>query len=154
MTAVYEHAGIRIQYPENWQLRPNVESPDAKSILAESPSGAFWSLEVFSSGMTVEVACAEVLRAMRNEYEEIEVEPTVEVLGEMKAEGYNITFYCLDMLVSARVVGWESRALGTLILQYQAEDREFQRLERVFQAISTSLLLNRDAQIASDNLPS
>ena len=52
----------------------------------------------------------------------------VECIGELEAAGYNIAFYCLDLLVSARVVGWNSSALGTLVLQYQAEDREFFRI--------------------------
>ena len=50
-------------------------------------------------------------------------------------------FCCLDFVVRARVLATRV-AVQTFVLEWQAEDREFESLEPVFRAISTSLFSN------------
>jgi hypothetical protein len=79
---------------------------------------------------------------MREEYEGLETLEVSERLAGVDSSGCDMCFYCLDFLVNARVLA--TRALGkTLLILWQAEDREFDQLEPVFRAITISLLQSR-----------
>ena len=53
--------------------------------------------------------------------------------------GYDLAFYCLDLTNTAHVRGLRS-AHTTYTIYCQAEDREYEQLKRVFQAITVTLL--------------
>jgi len=75
---------------------------------------------------------------MRGEYGELEFEATEEKFGALKTTGYDVNFFCLDVLVAAHVRAWTSDRYVCVVM-YQAEDREFDKLARVFQAITATL---------------
>ena len=63
------------------------------------------------------------------------VEESIE--GE-STEGVDLYFYYMDFLIAAHVRSLR-RGQETYLLTYQAEDREFDKMLPVFQAINTSL---------------
>ena len=140
MTANYANLGVQFLYPENWQIMDEDAVSWPRTVSLQSPSGGVWSLVVYPSDDKHPTdLTAEVLSTMQKEYEGLESLEVCEQFGSVSTNGYDMCFYCLDYVVSARALGV---CLGnqTLLMIWQAEDREFERLEQVFRAITTSLL--------------
>ncbi|MDP6445372.1 MAG: hypothetical protein QGG36_30635 [Pirellulaceae bacterium] len=136
MPASFERAGISFQFPDNWKLQD--PDPASLSVSVESPQGAFWSLDLFPGYHEPTNLAEETLRTIKEEYDEVESQfVQTEVCGE-PAVGFDMQFYCLDLLIQSKTrvveVGGE-----TLVLLFQAEDRDFTSLEQVFHAITASL---------------
>ncbi len=139
MVSIYNRNDLHFCYPDNWQTTDEVWSGAPPTISVQSPGTGFWSVTVYPPATATETVAAEALRAMREEYPDIEFETldADEQLGE-ETFGYDLHFFCLDMVVRARIIGF--RAIGhTFLTQCQAEDDEFSELEEVFRAITLSL---------------
>ncbi len=137
--ALFDKAGIRFQYPENWTLDESDALGGQRSVALYTPGGGFWSVIIHPPGEHIERLLDTAVKAMRKEYKELDVEPVIENLGDVQLEGYDLNFYCLDLTNSALLrVAQSSDA--TLLIMYQAEDREFDAIGKVFQAITISLL--------------
>lgn len=139
MPAKFDKLGISFEYPDNWTLDEEDALAGRDSVTVYSPGGAFWSVAVHpGSADPAELAKAAV-DAMKEEYPEVEAEETREALAGREMIGYDLNFYYLDLTNTARV-----RCLrmgrSTYAIFCQAEDREFERIELVFQAMTTSLL--------------
>lgn len=145
MTAVYENFGVSFQYPENWQLADESAGADSgpKTISVHSPTGAFWSLQVYQPAVDPQHMADQFKLTMETEYEDLESHPVSEEIGERRLTGYDMDFYCLDFVVTAQV---RSLRVGerTYVLACQAESRDFDKLRQVFQAMTYSLLHPRD----------
>ena len=140
MTAHYTNLGVEFLYPENWEIIEEDAVSWPRTVSLQSPDGGFWALMIYRGGDKGPVdLMEEVLSTMQQEYEELESSKVCEQFNHVHMNGYDMCFYCLDFVVSARALGV---CLGdqTLLTIWQAEDREFGRLEQVFRAITTSLL--------------
>ena len=139
MPARFEKLGISFQYPDNWTLDEEDALAGRKSVTVYSPGGAFWSVTVHPPSADPARLATAAVDAMRQEYAEIETEEIREAWAGREMIGYDLNFYCLDLTNTAQV-----RCLRTERTTYtifcQAEDREYQQVQTVFQAITTSLL--------------
>ena len=146
---VYDKLDLRFQYPENWKIREEETQEWPRSVIAESPSGAFWALHAYPEIQDSQRLVDEVLDAMRAEYDSLETTPPtntemLEQVIEGELVGQDMSFYCLDFLVIARVRSFAAQGRTYLIL-CQAEDREFESLDQVFQAMTIGMLQALDA---------
>ena len=140
MTAVYEHSGMRFLYPENWVLDNRDDTGRPWSVSVHSPTGAFWSLTVYDGPADLTQLESESLQAVQEEYPESffeSSEATEEIAGHT-ITGHDINFVYLDFLVSAKLRVFHFGQRRCVVL-YQAEDRDFESLQRVFEAITYSL---------------
>ena len=76
---------------------------------------------------------------MMQEYEGLDSQEAEEIVAGRLMVGYDLAFFCLDLTNTARVRSLRA-GHSTYTVFYQAEDREFEKLERVFMAITTTLL--------------
>lgn len=139
MPGIFEQEGIKFLYPDNWTLAG--QSLDSTPIVVElqSPSSAFWTVHVYPLESDAGEIVDEFRDAMQQEYENMEVEPIEEMEGEEPVLGYDLSFYCLDFLVTAQVRCW--RQGNSLVLTHaQAEDREFDATAPIFRAMTVSLM--------------
>jgi len=141
---LYDKLGIRFQYPENWKIREEETKEWPRSVVAESPGGAFWALHVYPDEQDCRLLSDQVAGAMRAEYDSLESAPPadlemLEAMIEGEIIGQDMTFYCLDFLVMARVRCFHSHG-KTFVTLSQAEDRDFEELNLVFQAMTVGLL--------------
>lgn len=139
MIAIYDKLDVRFQYPENWEVTDEqaVEWPHAVTI--QSPGTAFWSLHIYPLPASPVDLAAEAMRALKDEYKGVHAETIQCELAGCEALGYEMDFSYLDLIVRARVLGISQPGRVFLLLT-QAEDSEFEALERVFLAMTTSLL--------------
>ncbi len=76
---------------------------------------------------------------MKKEYPGLEIDEAFEMVAGHDLIGYDLAFYYLDLINTALV---RSLRVGqtSYTIFCQAEDREFDKLQMVFQAMTTSLV--------------
>jgi hypothetical protein len=139
LTASYDKAGLSFQYPETWELEEEVSGQGGIEVTVHSPTGAFWSVRLERSPVDPRRMTQTAVEAMRTEYEGLEAEPATDVVDGSELEGVDMSFFYLDLTSTAKVRTAQT-ALGTLLVLCQAEDRDFEQLEPVFDAMTLSLL--------------
>jgi hypothetical protein len=139
MPAVFNSLGISFQYPDNWTLDDSDALLGRKSVTVYSPGGAFWSVTINSGSADPAKLAAAVVDAMKQEYEGLEAQEAEETMAGRNLAGYDLAFYCLDLTNTAHVRTVRAGHC-TYTVFCQAEDRDFDRVRRVFEAITTTLL--------------
>jgi hypothetical protein len=138
MPATYDKAGLTFQYPDNWEVADDTDDMP-RTISIQSPSGAFWSVDLHPFSVDTDYLLEQMLAAMQAEYEDIEVDRVEDETVGAASLGYDLTFYCLDFLVACQIRCFR-HGHAVYVMTYQAEDREFDQLKDVFRAITTSML--------------
>ena len=139
MPLKFEKLGISFQYPDNWALDEEDALVGRRSVTVYSPGGAFWSVAVHPRSADPARLAKAAVDAMRQEYEEIEAQEAQETLAGREMIGYDLNFYYLDLTNTARIRCLQTEQV-TWSIFCQAEDREFDRIELVFRAMTASLL--------------
>jgi len=115
-------------------------SPDGPiGFTIDSPEAAFFSLIRYPWNSPPREVLEAALPALKEEYdqlESIEIDPELDIAD---SRGLELQFYCLDLLVTSKLFAFTVRPY-TYLVQMQAEDRTFERLEEVFRAILTSVI--------------
>lgn len=139
MPAIYENFGVRFLYPENWSVIDEDVDGWPQTVTVQSPQTSFWSLHVYPPNSELKPIVKELIAAIQEEFRDIEVLPTKETFGETPTTGVDLAFFYLDLLVEAKIRCLRTPS-STLVWHYQAESREFETSEAVFQAITISML--------------
>jgi hypothetical protein len=139
MSGVYDREGVKFLFPENWELSDEGAGELPRVISLQSPTSGFWSLHVYEGATEPDELASQVRDTMREEYDSLEAEPANERMGQTDTVGYDLEFYCLDMVATARVRAFRSGQFTFLMLA-QAESRDFEKLADVFRAMTVSLL--------------
>jgi hypothetical protein len=143
MTKVHQGLGLHCTYPENWQLTEDTEEGATLGFTVQSPNTAFMSVLEYPGDVSPSQVIEQVKEAFAAEYDDVEYEamepelPGVDAPLEDLCVG-TLNFYYLDLIATARLVAFR-RPQGTMLIQFQAEDREFADLERVFHAMLISM---------------
>ncbi|HEY4311264.1 MAG TPA: hypothetical protein VGN12_17570 [Pirellulales bacterium] len=139
MAAIFNKLGIRFLYPENWTLDESEALEGNQVITVFSPGGSFWSVMIDPPGTSPEKLAATALKAMRQQYDDLDAEEVQETVAGTELFGYDMNFYCLDLTNTAQVRSYRTPEAAYVIF-CQAEDREFAEIEEIFRAITVSLL--------------
>jgi len=131
--------GISFQYPDNWTLDEEDARAGRMSVTVYSPGGAFWSIAIHPHSADPAGLAEAAVEAMRQEYADIEVEEVRETLAGHEMIGCDLHFYYLDLTNTAQIRCVRANR-ATYSVFFQAEDREFDQIYRVFQAMTVSFL--------------
>ena len=137
MPATFNKHGIRFQYPENWTLDESESSEN--SVTVYSPEGGFWNIVWRDVTVDPHELAVEALQTLNKEYSETESEPASETIAGREISGFDVSFYYVDLINTAVIRTFRTPSASYLVL-YQAEDRDYRKVEPVFQAMTTSLL--------------
>ena|SRR5438876_52725 len=140
MPAVFEQDGIRFQYPENWSLERG-EHDSGWSVTVQSRDTAFLSLSYHADQSDMAALADSALKAMREEYDEIESDPTLETLAGLPAVGHDVRFYCLDLTNTAWIRAFACEE-GCVLILCELNDLELERNGAVLKAICASLKID------------
>jgi hypothetical protein len=158
VTAIYEGNDVSFVYPENWKLSESHDEGWPRGVEVESPTGAFLSLHLYLAGSEEpDLLLDSAVESLREEYDhqEMEIVPSDRPLFDIalsqqygeagagkpptSASVRDISFSLLDFIVRIRFLCFEVK--GRLVLAIcQAEDREFDQIEPVYQAMLWSLV--------------
>lgn len=145
MPSVCEAIGVRFEYPDNWSLDGGEGGDSAGPVTVAGPESAIWQLSRYSLETDLEPLFDEALAALRAEYGDIEVSPASQVVEGTALAGYDVNFFYLDLTSTVQLRGFQ-HGDASYFLFCQAEDREFDRVAPVFQAMLTSLLRGQGAR--------
>lgn len=137
MTASYQKHGIQFLYPENWILEEQ-DGDNQDTVSVQSPNTAFWSLTIDYNGTSPDSLITNTLSVLQEEYSTLDATPVEENIGERKAVGQNLAFFCMDLTNTARIRVLQVGQV-TLLILYQASDLEWSTTVAVFEAITLSL---------------
>lgn len=141
MTASYDKRGISFLYPENWKILDDGEDEWPRTVSVESPSGGYWTLHVYPEEFQPHELCEQALEAMRGEYEQVESQDVEEELFDFNSVGFDISFFCLDFLVTCRIRSFRAGRHPILLIS-QAESRDFEQQKLIYAAMTKSFLDN------------
>ncbi len=139
MPAKYRRPGIRFDYPENWTLEEDRQPAGRTSVTVYSPGGAFWTVALHPREASPTKLAEAAVKAMKEEYEDLESEEARETIAQHELTGFDLNFFFLDLTNTAKVRSLRTR-YGTYTFFWQGDDREFDRVEAVFRAMTKSLL--------------
>jgi hypothetical protein len=131
--------GISFQYPDNWTLDDSDALLGRKSVTVYSPGGAFWTVAIHSDTAEPAKLAAAIVDTMKQEYQGLEAEETVESVAGHDLLGYDLAFYCLDLTNTAHARSLRF-AHNAYTIYCQAEDREYARVKKVFEAMTITFL--------------
>lgn len=138
MPAQFQRPDLSFLYPENWTVDEDEVSGE-QSVTVYSPGGGFWSVAVYHGSVDPLNLANAALEAMQNEYKDLEVQQVDETLAGRQISGYDLNFFLLDFTNTAQIRSLKCNRTAYTIF-CQAEDREFEQIQRVFQAMTISLL--------------
>jgi len=141
MPNVFDQAGIRFIYPDNWKVsETQLETEHCRSISLENKNSTQWSVFIFPGSENLEERVAETIRAMHMEYEDHEEsEPYRQMAGDFELIGSRMYFNFMDFILCITATAIEQDGYSYLFVA-EAEHREFDENEPVFGAIAFSLL--------------
>ena len=137
----FDKLGISFLYPDNWTLDEEQTARGCGAVTIYSPSGAFLSISVHPPRTDPIALAKQAVDAVREEYAEVDVEEAQQTVSGRELVGYDLNFFCMDLITTARVRCLRARR-ATYAVFCQAEDRDFERLASVFDAVTVSLLGN------------
>lgn len=143
MPARFDSLGISFQYPDNWTLDDSDAILGRRSVTVYSPGGAFWSIVIHPGSADPAELTTAAVDTMRREYEGLEAENVEEHIAGYDLAGYNLAFFCLDLTSTATIRAVRSPH-ATYTIYCQAEDREYEQLNRVFEAMTLTFLKSLD----------
>jgi len=77
--------------------------------------------------------------ALEETYPDLEITPATKDFEQFAGTAVDAIFFCLDFLVRVKLQTLQTEGFQ-ILLWYQAEDREFEKHEPIFHAVSTSMM--------------
>ena len=137
MEETYAGNGIRFRYPAAWELVEQ-EDEESASITVASPETSFWSVSLFRSAPSPQQLIASAIEAFREEYDEVDVYPSNENIGDRSGVAQDVDFVCFELINSAFLRAFQTDRFTVLVL-YQGFDGELAETRPLLEAISASL---------------
>jgi hypothetical protein len=137
MTA-FERDGVRLAYPENWDLQVEDSEDGGWTAMIQSPDTAFLLLSLRPEAGDAAQLADETLEALRAEYKELDDETRVETLAGRVAIGHDIDFLTLDAAITCRSRCVETPP-GPLLLLAQVSEYDKDHNDPVLRAMAASL---------------
>ena len=135
---LYRGMNLQFRYPENWTLSEEAEHGQVNAVNVESPDHAFFAINRYRNAADPDVVLEEAVEAMMSEYDNLDEEDngTIQVHGTA-CPCRTLRFYFLDLIVACQFVVITDQQ-DQLLFQFQAEDRDYEKLHLVFQAMMHS----------------
>lgn len=126
--------GTELIYPDNWELTGPVDDGESEGYIVESPSGMFFALNRYAGRTDYEHVLKQATLAMNEEYDEVESEIYKADDARANEAGLELQFYCSNLVITSRMLSLQLDS-DVLLVQMQAENRDFDKNELVFAAM-------------------
>ena len=143
MPKTYSGLGLQCLYPDNWTLHEDAGDGESAGFLLESAEAAFFSVTQYPWTCSPREVVERAGEAVREEYPDCEIEPVESGLSIGDSRAVEIRFFLLDLLVVSKLRAF-SLNRQTFLVQQQAEDRSYEQLEAVFDAMLHSIVQSLD----------
>ena len=131
----FDEEGFRFRYPKDWKIERE-ESDTRWTVTVQSPDTAFLMLTVDAEMPEVRDVVSTTLKALKDDYPDLEADKTEEDLAGQPAVGHEIRFSSFDFLNTCWTRSFYSTR-GTVLLMCQTNDLE--KNEPILRAMCASL---------------
>jgi len=135
----FNQFGLAFEYPDNWSVDTDDSGGRHATVTVYTPEGGFWAVSAHAAGPAPEQLTAAVVVQMRQEYQDLDVEPAQHSVLGQQLVGYDFNFYCLDLTNTAQV-RLLTKPRAVYLFLCQAEDREWDAVSPVFAAMTQSFV--------------
>ncbi|TWU50789.1 hypothetical protein Poly51_40820 [Rubripirellula tenax] len=134
MPSTFESLGIKFLYPDNWVIAQRPVEEGIEGVTFDLPTGGFFSLERARNVSSNDELIEQVEASIAKEYGEVEREVVETADAKPGEQTVDFRFYYLDLVIASRlmIARIDDRKF---VIQMQAESRDFDANELVFQAI-------------------
>jgi hypothetical protein len=140
--ATFAEDGLSFQYPESWALQRE-ETEAGWTVSVQSPETAFVMVSFDGNMPETELMAETALEALQAEYPELEADECFETVAGQPACGHDIRFFSFDLTNTCWTRSFYCGG-GTVLVLWQANDLELERVGPVLQAICASLHVDED----------
>jgi hypothetical protein len=112
----FKHRQVEFSYPENWVLVPPENDDLPHEISLESPEGCLWVVHVFPTQRSPQELLDEALKVLQGNYQDFEFETVTPDIEPAPALAVQADFFCLDFLVTARVMVFQQPPLLYVVI--------------------------------------
>jgi len=152
MPKTFEGFGLRLLYPDNWEVEARAEDEGDQGVTFQIPGGGFLALETLPITREDEIVIEEIDQTIRDAYEEVEREVVTLPGAEPDERAVDLRFIYLDLVILSRIVLLDAPAstrdqmpiAGRILMQFQAEMKDFEANEMVAHAILKQI---RDTEV-------
>ncbi|OYP29829.1 hypothetical protein [Rhodopirellula sp. MGV] len=143
MPTQFDSFGLRFLYPENWEVAEREEDEGDQGVTLDFPGGGFLSLERRQANQ-VDDLIEGIVDAITSEYDHPERDQTTMEWLPPGTAVTDLRFYYLDLLIVSRLIvltnlpDWSED--DVLVVQLQAESRDFDKNEPILGAILKQIL--------------
>lgn len=141
MQAHYQVAGLQFAYPADWQISEE-QTADGLSVMVSSGGTAFCSFLLMPDRPDVRTVLKSALAAFDESYEEVDSEPVECRLASRPARGYDVDFYCFELLNAAWLRAFRTGRYTVFLLFQAGFDEPHAR--DIFESICASLDANAE----------
>lgn len=136
MPLQFDSFGLRFLYPDNWTIAEREEEEGDQGVTLDLPGGGFLAIEQTDAD-SVEELIQGIVTTIAADYEDLERDDTSLDVLPSDAPVIDLRFYYLDLLIVSRIaiLTVPGQTDKRLIVQMQAESRDFDKNEAVFSAI-------------------
>ena len=138
MPATFDDHGLKLMYPENWELSDRAEG-QPPGVLLETAGGGFFSVDQIDGedDDAIEALIEKTAETIREEYGEVEIEEIKSAPVAGFYRGVEYRFYYLDLIIISRlmIVLGKTDHDRDWAIQIQAESRDYDANETVFEAL-------------------
>ena len=141
MQTLYQTDGLSFAYPADWELSTE-QLADGLSVLVNGAGTTFCSFLLMPERPAVATVLKNALEAFRDTYDEVDSEPVECRLASRAARGFDVDFYCLELLNSAWLRAFRTGKYTVFMLFQSGFDEPEAR--SIFDAICASLDCNAE----------
>jgi hypothetical protein len=138
-TKVYKGFGFEFLYPADWMIEEDIDADGELTVSLETPEAAFLIISRFGSATDPAELIQRAAEVIEEEYSDVECEDLDIEIGTEDSFGMKMFFYCVDMVVAAKLLAFTHRD-NTFLIQYQAVDSDFDEIEGTFRVLVFQLL--------------
>jgi hypothetical protein len=139
MPLSYNQDGMHFLYPENWRVERQ-KTEEGCTVALQSPGAAFMLLSRYENKPSVQEVLETTLSALRQDYSDLEAQPSQERIADHQAVGFDIDFFSLDTVNSCSIRCFRTREATFLILS-QSSGLDDDSMAAVMRAIRVSLTM-------------
>lgn len=142
--ARYAADGVTFEFPDGWELSREEVAPNI-TVNLQVGRTAFWSLTLIAEAPPAVEVLQAAIEAYQSEYDSVDVYEDIEDLAGLPSANCELDFVYLDLVNS---VNLRAEVAGdyTVLVVYQAEDRELDGLRPAFEAVTASVRYAGDLQ--------
>ena len=133
----YSNHGVQFRFPSDWTLTEQSDEYEI-TVSVQSDGTSFWTLMLLKTRPDPDAVLDTVVEAFEQDYEDVDVNSTIDSLGGLPALGRDLDFVCYDLVNSAEARAFQT-SLHTVLILCQGTDHELQVTGAQLKAITDSL---------------